>query len=117
MGPGPLDEAATWVKYCKHKGGTRLSDLRRQGGHAQPYGVKLWGLGNEVFGDWQIGRKDLGENIRATVEFANAMTWVDPGIKLVPCGTGESVWAKPALDPLLHPLPYPSPHSHPPTHA
>src|SRR5579864_9013092 len=69
MGTGTLDEAASWVEYCNHQGGTRLSDLRRQGGHAEPYRVRLWGLGNEIFGDWQIGRKDLGEYIKAAVEF------------------------------------------------
>src|SRR6266851_9027027 len=110
MGTGTLDEAAGWVEYCNYERGTRLSDLRRQGGHAQPYGVKLWGLGNEVFGDWQIGRKDLGEYIRAAVEFAKVMKWVDPGIKLVACGSGESGWDKPVLEALVHHVDYISEH-------
>ena len=110
MGTGTLDEAAGWVEYCNYERGTRLSDLRRQGGHAQPYGVKLWGLGNEVFGDWQIGRKDLGEYIRAAVEFAKVMKWVDPGIKLVACGSGESGWDKPVLEALVQHVDYISEH-------
>lgn len=58
MGTGTLDEAASWVEYCNHEGGTRLSDLRRQGGHAEPYGVKLWGLGQRSLrrlADWPQG--------------------------------------------------------------
>jgi alpha-N-arabinofuranosidase len=110
MGTGTLDEAASWVEYCNYEGGTRLSDLRRQGGHAVPYGVKLWGLGNEIFGDWQIGRKDLGEYSKAAVEFAKVMKSVDPGIKLVACGSGESSWDKPMLEALVQHVDYISEH-------
>lgn len=110
MGTGTLDEAASWVEYCNYEGGTQLSDLRRQGGHAQPYGVKLWGLGNEIFGDWQIGRKDLGEYSKGAVEFAKVMKWVDPSIKLVACGSGESSWDKPMLEALVHHVDYISEH-------
>jgi len=110
MGTGTLDEAAGWVEYCNHAGGTRLSDLRRQGGHAKPYGVRLWGLGNEIFGDWQIGRKDLAEYIKAAVEFAKVMKWVDPGIQLVACGSGDPNWDKPVLDALVHHVDYISEH-------
>jgi alpha-N-arabinofuranosidase len=110
MGTGTLDEAASWVEYCNYEGGTRLSDLRRQGGHAEPYGVKLWGLGNEIFGDWQIGRKDLGEYSKAAVEFAKVMRSVDPGIKLVACGSGESNWDKPMLEAVAHHVDYISEH-------
>lgn len=110
MGTGTMDEAASWVEYCNHEGGTYFSDLRRQGGYAEPYGVKLWGLGNEVFGDWQIGRKDLQEYTRAAVEFAKVMKWVDPGIKLVACGSGEPEWDKPVLEALVHYVEYISEH-------
>lgn len=53
---GP-DEARQEVEYCNHPGGTAWSDLRRANGHAAPHGVKLWCLGNEMDGPWQIGHK------------------------------------------------------------
>ena len=58
MGTGTLDEAQAWVEYCNGTGNTYWANLRRQNGHAEPYGVKYWGLGNEMYGRWQIGILD-----------------------------------------------------------
>ena len=50
MGTGTIDEAQAWVEYCNGTGNTYWANLRRKNGHAQPYGVKYWGLGNEAYG-------------------------------------------------------------------
>lgn len=83
---GPA-EAGRLVEYCNHPGGTRLSDLRRAHGHAQPHNVKLWCLGNELDGPWQIGAKTAHEYGRVACEAAKIMKWVDPTIELVACGS------------------------------
>src|SRR5437867_2969346 len=55
MGSGTMDEAQAWVEYCNGIGNTSWANLRRQHGHAEPYRVRYWGLGNEMYGGWQIG--------------------------------------------------------------
>ena len=51
MGTGTLDEAQAWVEYCNGTGDTYWANLRRQHGHAEPYQVHYWGLGNEMYGE------------------------------------------------------------------
>lgn len=101
MGTGTLDEAAHWVEYCNHAGGTYISDLRKKYGHAEPYNAKYWGLGNEVWGNWQIGHKNADDYAKEALEFAKVMKWEDPTIKLVACGNGDSGWDRPVLDALV----------------
>ncbi len=83
---GP-DEARQEVEYCNHPGGTAWSDLRRANGHPDPHGVKLWCLGNEMDGPWQIGHKTAEEYGRIACETAKTMKWADPSIELVACGS------------------------------
>ncbi|MBM3235435.1 alpha-N-arabinofuranosidase [Candidatus Poribacteria bacterium] len=87
MGSGTMDEAQNWVEYCNGAKDTYYANLRRQNGHEEPYGVKYWGLGNEVSGGWQIGHKEADEYARAALEFAKVMKWVDPNIQLIACGS------------------------------
>ncbi|MEN6303659.1 MAG: alpha-N-arabinofuranosidase, partial [Armatimonadia bacterium] len=83
---GPA-EARDLVEYCNHPSGTALSDLRRAHGYADPHAVKLWCLGNELDGPWQMGHKTATEYGRVACEAAKLMKWVDPGIQLVACGS------------------------------
>lgn len=87
MGNGTMDEAQNWVEYCNGTEDTYYANLRRQNGHAEPYRVKYWGLGNEVSGSWQIGHKEADEYARAALEYAKVMKWVDPNIQLIACGS------------------------------
>ena len=50
VGSGTVLEMSNWVEYLNHPGGSTLSDLRKQNGHAEPYKVKFWGVGNETWG-------------------------------------------------------------------
>jgi len=86
LGTGTLDEAAAWVEYCNGTGDTYYANLRRQNGHPEPYGVKYWGLGNEMYGPWQIGQKEAREYALFAREAAKLMKRVDLSIKLVSCG-------------------------------
>ena len=86
---GP-DDARNLVEYCNHPGGTYYSDLRRSHGAEQPHDVKLWCLGNEMDGDWQMGHKTATEYGRTANEAAKLMKWVDPSIELVLCGSSNS---------------------------
>ena len=86
---GP-DAARNLVEYANHPGGTYWSDLRRKNGASEPFGIKLWCLGNEMDGNWQIGHKTAQEYGRAANETAKLMKWVDPSIELVVCGSSAS---------------------------
>jgi alpha-N-arabinofuranosidase len=83
---GP-DEARHYVEYCNHPGGTALSKLRQQHGAEAPHAVKLWCLGNEMDGPWQICRKTPEEYGRIALETGKLMKMVDPTIELAACGS------------------------------
>jgi alpha-N-arabinofuranosidase len=101
MGTGTMDEAQAWVEYCNGTGDTYWANLRRQHGHTEPYGVKYWGLGNEMYGSWQIGALSAADYARKAREFAKVMKWTDPSIQLVSCGeNGWSEWDRAVLEDL-----------------
>ena len=87
LGTRGADAARNLVEYCNHPGGTALSDLRRQHGWDAPHGVKLWCLGNEMDGSWQMESKTAQEYGRIATEAAKMMKWVDPTIELAACGS------------------------------
>jgi alpha-N-arabinofuranosidase len=90
LGTRGVEAAADLVEYCNHPGGSHWSDLRIGNGFRQPHGVKVWCLGNEMDGPWQIGHKTAEEYGRLATETAKAMRWVDPDIELVACGSSNS---------------------------
>ncbi|MGC3164558.1 alpha-N-arabinofuranosidase, partial [Enterococcus faecium] len=57
LGTKGIDEAKNLVEYCNYPKGTFWSDLRIKNGQKKPLGVKLWCLGNELDGPWQVGAK------------------------------------------------------------
>ena len=89
LGTAGILDAAALVEYCNVAGGTHWSDLRRSNGSADPYGVKLWCLGNEMDGPWQTGHMDATEYGKLALQAANAMRLVDPTIELVACGSSS----------------------------
>lgn len=50
VGSGTVQELADWVQYTNFNGRSPMSDLRKQNGRAEPWKVKLWGIGNEAWG-------------------------------------------------------------------
>ncbi len=101
MGTGTMDEAQAWVEYCNGTGNTYWANLRRHYGHEEPYRVKYWGLGNEMYGVWQIGALSAEDYAKKAIQFAKVMKWTDPGIQLVSCGSnGWSDWDRVVLEEL-----------------
>lgn len=89
LGTRGVEEARALVEYANHPSGTYWSDLRRQNGAADPFDIKLWCLGNELDGPWQIGGKTAQEYGRLAQETAKAMKFVDPSIELVAVGSSN----------------------------
>jgi alpha-N-arabinofuranosidase len=99
MGTGTLEEALAWVEYCNSARSTHWAELRRQNGHAEPYGVTWWGLGNEIYGPWQVGALSADEYVAEATRWARAIRMVDPEAKLVSCGeVGWTDWDVKVID-------------------
>ncbi len=88
-GNGAPEEAAAWVEYCNGAATTRMGALRAANGHPEPYDVRVWEIGNELYGEWQIGHTDAAGNARRFVEFRKAMTAIDPTIEIIATGKGD----------------------------
>ena len=111
MGSGSMDEAQAWVEYCNGTGNTSWANLRRTNGHAAPYNVRYWGLGNEMYGTWQIGASTAEDYVKKARAFAAIMQWTDPSIELVGCGQwGWTDWDRTVIDGLAPYVRYHSVH-------
>lgn len=93
MGTGTLDEALAWIEYCNSSLNTYWANLRRSNGREEPYNVKYWGLGNEVWGPWQVGQMNEEDYCKTAIQWAKAIKLLDPSVVLVSCGcTGFAKW-------------------------
>lgn len=90
LGTRGIDDARNLVEYSNHPAGSYWSDLRISHGYNAPHNIKVWCLGNEMDGPWQIGHKTADEYGRLAVETAKAMKWVDPTLELVAAGSSNS---------------------------
>ena len=118
LGTRGVDAARSLVEYCNVDGGTAWSDLRRQHGTTDPHGIRLWCLGNEMDGPWQIGHKPADEYGRLAASAGRAMRRVDPSIELVVCGSSHprmptfGSWERTVLEESYDVVDYVSMHSY-----
>ncbi len=87
LGTGTPEEARNWVEYSNVESGSRWADLRIAHGHRKPHDVKLWCLGNEMDGHWQIGHMPAEQYAILAQQTARMMKMVDPSIEVVACGS------------------------------
>jgi alpha-N-arabinofuranosidase len=87
LGTGTPEEARNWVEYCNCSPGTQYSNLRAQNGQAAPHAVRLWCLGNEMDGPWQLGHVPAEQYAIRAQQAAKMMKDVDKTIELVVCGS------------------------------
>jgi alpha-N-arabinofuranosidase len=85
-GFGDAWSAAQYVEYANGPVSSPMGKLRAANGHPEPYRVKFWGVGNEMWGDYQYGYMPLDQFEHKHNLFARAMKRVDPGIQLIACG-------------------------------
>jgi alpha-N-arabinofuranosidase len=90
LGTGTPEEACHWVEYCNRPAGTKFANLRAGNGSVEPYGVRLWGLGNEMDGHWQQGHVPADQYAIRAQQAAKLMKDTDPSIELVLCGSAET---------------------------
>jgi alpha-N-arabinofuranosidase len=89
LGTGTPEEARNWVEYCNSPVGTKYSNKRAENGAIDPFGVKLWCLGNEMDGPWQLGHVPADQYAIRAQQAAKLMKDADPSIELVLCGSCE----------------------------
>ncbi|MBE1879022.1 alpha-N-arabinofuranosidase [Myceligenerans pegani] len=85
-----ITEALDLLEYANHPSGTTLSDQRIANGSPEPHGIRMWCLGNEMDGEWQIGFMEPEEYGRLAARTASAMKKIDPTLELVAVGSSYS---------------------------
>ncbi len=86
-GFGDAHSAAEWVDYCNSGANTTGGRYRIANGHMKPFNVKRWCVGNEMFGNWQLGFMQLKHYTIKHNIVAKAMWEADPGLVLVGVGS------------------------------
>ncbi len=118
LGTRGIDDARNIIEYCNHPSGTFYSDLRISHGYKEPHNIKLWCLGNEMDGEWQIGHKTAYEYGRIASETGRIMKIIDPSIELVLCGSSNTSmktfgqWEETVLDLAYNEIDYISLHTY-----
>ncbi len=93
-GDGTPQEAANWVRYCNAPASNdKWGRMRAANGSQKPYNVKIWEVGNELYGGWQIGHAESQENANRFVTFRDAMLTADPTLRLIATGKGDEFTA------------------------
>ena len=90
LGTRGMEDARNILEYCNFPKGTYYSDLRRKHGYESAHDIKLWCLGNEMDGPWQMGHKTASEYGRLAAETGHLMKELDPSIELVACGSSSA---------------------------
>lgn len=85
-GKGSVELAAEEVEYCNGSVDTPMGKWRAENGHPEPYNVKWWAVGNEMYGDWQLGHMPLEEYVLKHNACAEIMYAKDPTIQLIGVG-------------------------------
>jgi len=99
-GSGTVTEAAQWLEYCNGGVNTPMGKLRAENGHPEPYNVKHWEVGNELWGRWQYRWTTAEGYVDRYRQFVKALLEVDPGITIYACGA-PVMWGKNWNDTLI----------------
>lgn len=105
MCDGSLEEAQSWIEYCNSNEDLFYPNKRKDFGYNDPFKVKYWGLGNEVYGKWNIGYLNKEEYIKKVYDFCKILKGVDQSIKLIASGymidrANLLLWDAPILEAL-----------------
>jgi len=90
LGTRGVQEALDVLEYSNIKGGTTLSDARVKNGRAEPFNIRMWCLGNEMDGPWQLGHSNAEDYGKLASQTAKAMRQVDNDLELVACGSSHA---------------------------
>lgn len=83
-------EALDLLEYSNIDHGSALANQRAANGRREPFGIKMWCLGNEMDGPWQMGHRSADDYGKLASQTAKAMRQLDPSIELVVCGSSSA---------------------------
>jgi alpha-L-arabinofuranosidase len=90
LGTRGVQAALDLLEYSNIGSGTALSDSRIANGKPDAFGVKMWCLGNEMDGPWQLGHRSADDYGKLASQTAKAMRQLDPSLELVVCGSSNA---------------------------
>ena len=90
LGTRGVQEALDVLEYANIRSGTSLSDQRIANGTSEPHNVRMWCLGNEMDGPWQLGHGTARDYAELASKTARAMRQIDPDLELVVCGSSSA---------------------------
>lgn len=88
-GFGEAISAADWVEYVNGTSDTPMGKLRVSHGFEKPWDIKMWCVGNESYGHWQLGNISLAHHILKHNMFVEKMLEKDPSLILI--GSGATI--------------------------
>lgn len=89
-----VDEAVRWIEYTNYAGDTEFTARRRADGRDSPWDVRVWGIGNEVYGRWQMGHRQIEQYVHDAAEHMRFMEQVSPGCSFVAVGSERQEWTE-----------------------
>ncbi len=95
-GLGSVDNAVAELEYVNSGPETSMGALRAKNGQKEPWNVKFWGIGNEMYGDWQLGHMPLADYVKRHIQFVEALRKTDPSIITIGVGAVGD-WSKTML--------------------
>jgi alpha-N-arabinofuranosidase len=97
-GSGTPEEALQWIEYCNGSKETPMGAWRAANGHEEPYGIKYWEIGNELWGAPQVGHCNAEQYAERCLQFARAIREDYPDLKLMACGHRDPEWNRAVLE-------------------
>lgn len=86
-GLGTVQEVADEVQYCNGSVDTPMGKLRASNGHPEPFGVRMWAVGNEMYGQWQLGHMPIEDYVKKHNAVVDAIRAIDPSSRVVGVGS------------------------------
>jgi alpha-N-arabinofuranosidase len=90
LGTRGTAEALELLEYANLQDGTALAERRIANGRVEPFNIRIWCLGNEMDGPWQLGHRSADDYGKIAAQTAHAMKQFDPELELVACGSSSS---------------------------
>ncbi len=96
-GLGSVESGAAEVEYANGAASTAMGSLRAKNGSDEPFHVTFWGIGNEMYGSWQLGNVPLADYVKRHNAFVDEIRKVDANATLIAVGAAGD-WSRTMLE-------------------
>jgi alpha-N-arabinofuranosidase len=86
-GLGTVDNVAGEVEYCVGAADSPMGKIRASNGHPDAFRVSWWAVGNEMYGEWQLGHMPIEEYVKKHNSVVDAIRAIDPNARVVGVGS------------------------------